>query len=94
MLTVYPHLLALYPETRRQQFGEEMMAVLADVRADIQDQRALVRAVFCEREMAGLLTGAIAEHMRAFSESDPGFRSVRGGSPCVTDSVFRNRARS
>jgi hypothetical protein len=73
MLTIYQRLLALYPETHRQQFGEEMMAVLADVRADIRDQRALVRAVFCVREIAGLLTGAIGERMRAFIKSDPGF---------------------
>jgi len=66
MLTIYQHWLALYPETHRQQFGAEMTAVLADVRADIPDQKALVRAVFCVREIAGLLTGAIAERVRAF----------------------------
>ena len=53
MPTIYQRLLALYPETHRQRFGEEMMAVFEDVRADIWDKGALARAVFCVREIAG-----------------------------------------
>jgi len=73
MLTIYQRLLGLYPETHRQQFGEEMMAVFEDVHADVRDKGALARAVFCVREIAGLLNGAIGEQMRAFIGSDPGF---------------------
>jgi hypothetical protein len=73
MPTIYQRLLALYPETHRQQFGEEMMAVFEEVRADIRDKGASARAKFCVREIAGLLNGAIGEHMRAFIGSDPGF---------------------
>jgi hypothetical protein len=73
MPTIYQRLLALYPETHRQQFGEEMMAVFEEVRADIRDKGASARAAFCVREIAGLLNGALAEHLRAFIGSDPGF---------------------
>jgi len=73
MLTIYQRLLWLYPETHRQQFAEEMMAVFEDVRADIRDKGAWARAGFCVREIAGLLNGAIGERMRAFIGSDPGF---------------------
>jgi hypothetical protein len=73
MLTVYRRLLGLYPETHRQQFGEEMMAVFEDVRADIRDKGALARAAFCVREIAGLLNGAMGEQMRAFIGTDAGF---------------------
>jgi len=73
MLTIYQRLLWLYPETHRQQFGEEMIAVFEDVRADIRDKGIMARSVFCLREIAGLLNGAIGEHVRAFIGSDPGF---------------------
>ena len=73
MPTIYQRLLALYPETHRQLFGEEMMAVFEDVRADVRDKGASARAAFCVREIAGLLNGAMGEHMRAFIESNPGF---------------------
>jgi hypothetical protein len=73
MPTIYQRLLCLYPETHRQQFAEEMMAVFEDVRADIRDKGALARALFCLREIAGLLNGAIGEHMRGFIGTDPGF---------------------
>ena len=49
------------------------MAVLEDVRADIRDKGASARAAFCLREIAGLLNGAMGEHMRAFIGSDSGF---------------------
>jgi hypothetical protein len=73
MLTIYQRLLCLYPETHRQQFAEEMRAVFEDARADIRDKGALARAVFCLREIAGLLNGAMGEHLRAFIGTDPGF---------------------
>src|SRR5215469_12769316 len=73
MPTIYQRLLALYPETHRQQFGEEMMTVFEQVRADIRDKGASARAAFCVREMSGLLNGAIGEHMRAFVGSEAGF---------------------
>jgi len=73
MPTIYQRLLALYPETHRQQFGEEMMTVFEQVRADIRDKGASARAAFCVREIAGLLNGAIGEHMRAFVGSEAGF---------------------
>jgi hypothetical protein len=64
MLTAYQHLLRLYPKTYRKQFGDEMFAVFEDVRSEINHKGALARIAFFIREIAGLINGALREHLR------------------------------
>jgi hypothetical protein len=66
MLLLFRSLLFLYPSSYRDEYGEEMMTVLAEVRADIRKKGALSRAFSYTREVAGLLGGALQEHARGF----------------------------
>lgn len=73
MLTVYRQLLRLYPAAHRQQFGEEMLAVFVDVRADIEKKKFFAQTAFVVREILGLVAGACGEHMRCMLGPDSGF---------------------
>jgi hypothetical protein len=64
MLAIYRALLYLYPSTYRDEYGEEMMAVLCEVQAEVEHEKLLVRIICCARELTGLLRGAIQEHGR------------------------------
>ena len=70
MLTVYRQLLRLYPAAHRQQFGEEMLKVFVELRAGIAQKRFFTRAMFCLREILGLIGGACGEHMRCLLGPD------------------------
>ena len=63
MLTVYRKLLRLYPAEHREQFGEEMLAVLLDVRAEDVNRKLIARGNLYIREIAGLISGALLEHL-------------------------------
>src|SRR5271166_2796783 len=65
MLKVYRQLLRLYPAAYRQQFGEEMLSVLLDVRADHAKKNLFDRATFSMREIFGLIAGALGERFSA-----------------------------
>jgi hypothetical protein len=56
-------LLFLYPATYRGEFADEMLTVLTDRQADLED-RLLPHVLFFARESAGLLLGALQEHLR------------------------------
>ena len=73
MLTAYQHLLRLYPKTYRKQFGDEMFAVFEDVRSEINHKGALARIAFFIREIAGLINGALREHLRTVFGVHQGF---------------------
>jgi hypothetical protein len=64
MITIYQHLLRLYPAEYRQQFGEEMIAVLTDVEAGNGNRSLLARARLLIRETVGLMSGALREQLR------------------------------
>jgi hypothetical protein len=64
MLLLFRSLLLLYPFSYRDEYGEEMMTVLAEVCRDMRKKRALARAFWYAREVAGLLRGAVQEHVR------------------------------
>jgi hypothetical protein len=66
MLLFLRSLLSLYPSAYRDEYGEEMMTVLAAVQSDITTKGPMTRAVACTRETAGLLRGALEEHVRSF----------------------------
>jgi len=64
MLAIYQRLLQLYPRGHRQDFGDEMSAVFADLRGDVAPQGFVARLTFYVREGSGLLLGALREHWR------------------------------
>lgn len=69
MLRLYRNLLFLYPSDYRDQFGEEMMAVFADVRSDAAKRKLTARSLFYLHEAGGLFAGALREHARALGAS-------------------------
>jgi hypothetical protein len=69
MLSLYRSLLHLYPSSYRDEYGEEMMAVLFEVQAQIGTKGWLTRAVSYAREAGGLLCGALREHVRSITYS-------------------------
>ena len=71
MLRFYRVLLQLYPSGYRREFGEEMLAVLAEANADARQQVWLARFSLASRESAGLLRGAFEEHLLALTGSYP-----------------------
>lgn len=64
MLTVYHKLLLLYPSEHRAHFAEEMIEVFSELRAELEKKGFLARATFFVREIAGLASGALREHLR------------------------------
>lgn len=63
MLNVYQKFLLLYPAEHRAIFGEEMMAVFGELRADTLKKKRFSRARFWVREIAGLIRGAVTERL-------------------------------
>ncbi len=70
MLSLYRFLLRLYPPAYRDEFGAEMLAVFGDAQAETWKKGVLARGVFCAREVAGLLRGALVEHLQGIAGSD------------------------
>jgi len=68
MLSVYRNLLRLYPAVHREQFGEEMLAVLVEERDENATHRLMDRARLTMRETTGLVLGAFREHLHALTE--------------------------
>lgn len=64
MLSVYRKLLRLYPAEHRELFGEEMIAVLVQEREEHASRKRMARARLALREIAGLASGALQEHVR------------------------------
>jgi len=63
MPVLFRSLLFLYPAAYRAEFADEMLSVLTDRRADL-DGPIFPRLLFFARESAGLLLGALREHLR------------------------------
>jgi|SRR5579871_1327730 len=63
MLTIYQSLLRLYPAEHRRQFGDEMTEVFREACAEAKDMKLILRARFGAREIAGLMSGALLEHL-------------------------------
>lgn len=64
MLNFYRKFLLLYPAEHRAIFGEEMEAVFGELRAENLKKKRISQIGFWIREIAGLLGGALAEHLR------------------------------
>jgi hypothetical protein len=67
MLSLCRYLLYLYPAAHRFEYGEEMAAVLCERQAESWNSGVVARWVFWAREIAGLLCGALQEHVRAMT---------------------------
>jgi hypothetical protein len=57
--------MRLYPAEHREQFSEEMIAVLQDLHTENSDEKLIARTLFWTREIAGLMSGAAREHLHA-----------------------------
>ena len=68
MLAVYRKLLRLYPAEYRQQFGEEMLAVLVEERQENAQCDFFARGRLVFRETGGLLMGAFRERLRVLTD--------------------------
>jgi hypothetical protein len=64
MFSLYRALLYLYPPAHRYEYGEEMMTVFREIQSETAKQGRLARGLFWVREVQGLLTGAVREHLR------------------------------
>ena len=69
MLLLYHFLVHLYPATYRGEYGEEMLAVLSEVLTENQKKGVMARIVSAVCEIAGLLCGALREHIRNIAGS-------------------------
>ncbi len=65
MLEVYRQLLRLYPASYREQFGDEMLAVFADLDGERASKNMFSRTRAGVREVFGLFTGALSERLHA-----------------------------
>jgi hypothetical protein len=64
MLAIYRSLLYLYPSAYRDEFAEEMISVFREMQAGMERKGLLPRAMACSLEVAGLLRGALREHVQ------------------------------
>lgn len=69
MLAFYRSILHFYPSAYRSEFGEEMMDVLSEVQAEPRKRGAVAKIVSGAHEAAGLLCGALQEHLRSITGS-------------------------
>jgi len=69
VLLLYHFLVHLYPATYRGEYGEEMLAVLSEVLTENQKKGVMARIVSAVCEIAGLLCGALREHIRNIAGS-------------------------
>jgi hypothetical protein len=66
-LSLYRHLLRLYPASHRDRFGEEMVLVFGEMQAESARMGTGTQIGFYLRETAGLMTGALQERWRALA---------------------------
>jgi hypothetical protein len=69
-ISIYRHLLRLYPAFHRKAFGDEMVVVFSELQAETVSKGMLSRAIFYACEGAGVMSGALQEHWRALG-GDP-----------------------
>lgn len=65
MLSLCRYLLYLYPTAHRLEYEEEMVAVLRERQTESRNSGMVARWAFWAREIAGLLRGALQEHVLA-----------------------------
>lgn len=78
MLSVYRKLLRLYPAEYRERFGNEMIVVFLQERDENASKKRTIRARLALREIAGLVGGAVHEHIRVLFEFQDGLSLYDG----------------
>lgn len=63
MLVLYRSLLRLYPAAYYREYGPEMALVFAEAQADARAKKLRTRVLFYFRESAGLVAGAVRQHL-------------------------------
>src|SRR5579859_251318 len=71
MLSFYRSLLYLYPSPYRREYADEMISVFRDAQAEVSAGSFVKRISFRVRESAGLLAGALQEHLRLLGGNYP-----------------------
>jgi len=66
MLEVYRWVLRLYPDAYRRDYAEEMFSVFRDAETAMRRESVPTRFWFRVREIKGLLSGAVREHLCGF----------------------------
>jgi hypothetical protein len=69
MLPLFRSLLYLYPSLYRAEYGDEMLGVLSEVNEEIRKKQLMMRFLPGVHEAAGLLFGALREHLRTMTGS-------------------------
>jgi len=64
VVALYRLLLRFYPAMHRLEYGDEMLAVFAEARAEMWEEKLMTRLRFYWREATGLVRGAVEEHLR------------------------------
>jgi hypothetical protein len=93
MTSIWRALLLLYPPSYRCEYGEEMLTVLLDVEAESSRQGFWSRCRTSAREAAGLVSGALHEHLRSinrFLSSNP---FHHGGLRCIPSFASQSQLR-
>jgi hypothetical protein len=70
MLILYRCLLYLYPSGYRRECAAEMAIVFRQAQDAARSETLAIRALFYAREIPGLLSGALQEHLRRVAGSD------------------------
>jgi len=68
MLTLYRCLLRLYPIAYFREYAAEMVSVFCQARDAARRQGLMTLALFCNREIWGVLAGALREKFREYPE--------------------------
>jgi hypothetical protein len=77
MSSLYHSLLHLYPAGYRREFGEEMLTVFRQAQMEAEQQGMPAPISFWVREVQGLLTGALREHLRPMTPASLPLRLSR-----------------
>ncbi len=77
MPAFYRRLLYLYPRRYRREYADEMASVFREAHEEVSTGSFTERVSFRLRETCGLLAGAVQEHIRNITGSDPSI-SFRG----------------
>lgn len=75
MLTAYRWLLCLYPGSYRHEFGEEMTSVFCKARSTLPPM-LVAKISFYQRELCGLLSGALCAHLERLFGLEVPFRRL------------------
>lgn len=63
MLAIYRSLLRLYPTAYFREYAGEMTWVFAQAQTEVREKALPVRALFCFREITGLVAGALRQRL-------------------------------